>query len=71
MRDAYGGGLGQLAVAAVSAQGAEGDAGYVPAQAAVPAIEAKIYGNVKVNLNGLQAADDMNATTVSSLTSLE
>ena len=62
MRDAYGGGLGQLALAA---QGTEGQTGY---QAAVPAIEAKVNGDVKVNLNGLQAATDMNTTILNSLT---
>ena len=62
MRDAYGGGLGQLAVAA---QGTEGQTGY---QAAVSAIEAKVFGDVKVNLNGLQAATDINTTLLSSLT---
>ena len=62
MRDAYGGGLGQLAVAA---QGTEGQAGY---QAAVPAIEAKVFGDVKVNLNGLQAATDINTSILNSLT---
>ena len=62
MRDAYGGGLGQLALAA---QGTEGQTGY---QAAVPAIEAKVNGNVKVNLNGLQAATDINTTILNSLT---
>ena len=62
MRDAYGGGLGQLALAA---QGTEGQAGY---QAAVPAIEAKVNGNVKVNLNGLQAATDINTSILNSLT---
>ena len=62
MRDAYGGGLGQLALAA---QGTEGQTGY---QAAVSAIEAKVNGDVKVNLNGLQAATDMNTTILNSLT---
>ena len=62
MRDAYGGGLGQLALAA---QGTEGQAGY---QAAVSAIEAKVNGDVKVNLNGLQAATDINTTILNSLT---
>ena len=61
MRDAYGGGLGQLAVAA---QGTEGQAGY---QAAVSAIEAKVFGDVKVNLNGLQAETDINTTLLNSL----
>ena len=63
--DAYGGGLGQLDL---PAQGIVGQQGY---QAAVPAIEAKVFGDVKVNLNGLQSDKDMNATTVSTLTSLE
>ena len=55
--DAYGGGLGQLDLPASDTQ------------PAVPAIEAKVYGDVKVNLNGLQSADDINATTLTSLTS--
>ena len=55
--DAYGGGLGQLNLPASDTQ------------PAVPAIEAKVYGDVKVNLNGLQSADDINATTLTSLTS--
>ncbi len=56
-RNVYGGGLGQLAKAAVAeqpAQGTEGQEGYVPAvpaQAAVSAVEAKVYGDVLVKLN--------------------
>ena len=56
-RNVYGGGLGQLAKAAVAeqpAQGTEGQEGYVPAvpaQAAVSAVEAKVYGDVLVELN--------------------
>ena len=46
----YGGGLGRLAKEAVAAQGTEGE-GYVPAQPAVAAIEAKVYGDVQVDLN--------------------
>ena len=45
-RDVYGGGLGRLAKDAV---GAEGQTGYIPA---VTAVEAKVYGNVLVKLNG-------------------
>ena len=55
MGDAYGGGLGQLDLPA----------------SGIPAIEAKVFGDVKVNLNGLQSSEDMDATTVSTLTSLE
>lgn len=62
-RNVYGGGLGQLAKNAVEAQdevpaqGTEGEPGYVPAVPAVPAqpaasaIEAKVYGDVLVELN--------------------
>ena len=56
-RNVYGGGLGQLAKAAVAAQpaqGTEGEEGYVPAVAAQPAVsavEAKVYGDVLVELN--------------------
>jgi hypothetical protein len=42
----YGGGLGQLAKDAV---GTQGESGYTPA---VSAVEAKVYGNVLVTLNG-------------------
>ena len=45
-RNVYGGGLGQLAQAAV---GTEGNEGYIPAQEAV---EAKVLGAVTVNING-------------------
>lgn len=48
--DAYGGGLGRLARAAVAAQGTEGEAGYVPAQSAVMAVEAKVCGDITVTL---------------------
>ena len=54
----YGGGLGRMAkaeVAAQEAQGTEGTEGYVPAvqaQPAVTAVEAKVYGDVLVKLNG-------------------
>ena len=56
-RNVYGGGLGQLAKAAVAAQEAQGtedEEGYVPAveaQDAVSAVEAKVYGDVLVELN--------------------
>jgi len=60
----YGGGLGRQAKKAVAAQdavaaqGTEGEPGYVPAQPAVEAqpavaaVEAKVYGDVLVKLNG-------------------
>ena len=48
--DAYGGGLGRLGKDAVAAQGTPGEEGYVPAQAAISAVEAKVYGDVAVNL---------------------
>ena len=48
--DAYGGGLGRLHKDAVAAQGSPGDTDYVPAQAEVPAVEAKVYGDVTVTL---------------------
>ena len=44
-RNVYGGGLGRLAK---EAQGTEGEEGY---QSAVSAVEAKVYGEVLVNLN--------------------
>jgi len=50
-RNVYGGGLGQLAKGAVAAQGTVGQEGYVPAQPAVEAIAAKVYGDVQVDLN--------------------
>ena len=62
-RNVYGGGLGQLAKAAVAeqpAQGTEGQEGYVPAvpaQAAVSAVEAKVYGDVLVTLNGVKGTE--------------
>ena len=50
-RNVYGGGLGRLAKDAVAAQGTEGEEGYVAAQPAVEAVEAKVYGDVLVKLN--------------------
>ena len=47
--DAYGGGLGRLAKAAVAADPDNN----IAEQAAVKAIEAKVYGDVQVNLNGM------------------
>ena len=49
--NAYGGGLGRLAKDAV---GIPNTVGYKPA---VTAVEAKVFGDVKVNLNGLEEAD--------------
>jgi len=49
--DAYGGGLGRNALPAV---GTSGSPGYKPA---VTEVEAIVYGDVKVNLNGLETAD--------------
>ena len=57
MRDVYGGGLGRVRVAAVAAQGTEGDPDYVPAVAEVTPIEAKVYGDVTVKLNEGVATD--------------
>ena len=56
--NAYGGGLGQLAKGAVAAQGTEGQEGYVPAQPAVDAVEAKVYGDVLVELNKTTDSDN-------------
>ena len=49
--DAYGGGLGRNALPAA---GTPGSASYKPA---VTEVEAIVYGDVKVNLNGLETAD--------------
>ena len=49
--DAYGGGLGRFAK---EASGTEGTEGYVPA---LSAVEPLVYGDVKVNLNGLEEED--------------
>ena len=60
----YGGGLGQVARDAIPAVGIEGQPGYVPAQPALPAIEAKVYGEVTVNIGtGIVDSDDQ-ATSV-------
>ena len=48
---AFGGGLGRKPKAAVPAVGEEGEVGYVPAQPAVTGVEAKVYGDVLVELN--------------------
>ena len=50
VRDVYGGGLGRIAKDAV---GTSGSPGY---EAAIPAVEAKVYGDVRVNLNGMANA---------------
>ena len=50
--DAYGGGLGRAEVKAADAVGEPGDPGYKPAVEAVSPIEAKVYGDVLVTLNG-------------------
>ena len=63
-RNVYGGGLGRLAkeaVAAQEAQGTEGEEGYVPAveaKDAVSAVEAKVYGDVLVELNKTTDTDN-------------
>ena len=50
--NAYGGGLGRLAQAAVPASGTPGEPGYVPAKDAVTAVEAMVYGDISVTVNG-------------------
>ena len=71
--DAYGGGLGRLAKEAVSAQpaqGTEGEPDYVPAveaQAAVSAVEAKVYGDVAITL-GDAAKTNATAFNISNYT---
>ena len=50
--NAYGGGLGRLAQAAVPASGEPGSPEYVPAKEAVPAVEAMVYGDISVTVNG-------------------
>ena len=64
--DAYGGGLGRLGKETVAAQGTPGEEGYVPAQAAISAVEAKVYGDVVVNLG--KAKDDGTADLTASAT---
>ena len=49
--NAYGGGLGRQAVDAKPAVGTEGEEGYVPAQPAVSAIAANVYGDVTISVN--------------------
>ena len=49
--NAYGGGLGRQAVAAVPAVGTEGEEGYVPGKPAVPAVAANVYGDVTITVN--------------------
>ena len=64
--DAYGGGLGRLAKAEVAADPSNNIAG----QAAVKPIEARVYGDVKVNLNGMTVGEWNDAsTTIQSLLS--
>ncbi|WP_294744708.1 BACON domain-containing protein [uncultured Prevotella sp.] len=48
--DVYGGGLGRKAADAVEAHGEPGDDDYQPAVEAVTAVDAKVYGNVTVNI---------------------
>ena len=50
--NAYGGGLGRLAQPAVPASGTPGEPGYVPAKEAVTAVEAMVYGDISVTVNG-------------------
>ena len=50
--NAYGGGLGRLAQAAVPASGEPGSPEYVPAKEAVTAVEAMVYGDISVTVNG-------------------
>ena len=71
VNDVYGGGLGQVGKAAVAAQGTPGEEGYVPAQAAVTAVEAKVYGDVTVNLNGLESANYVEADHGSLVTDID
>ena len=49
--NAYGGGLGRQAADAKPAVGTEGQAGYVPAQPAVEAVAANVYGDVRITVN--------------------
>lgn len=57
VHDIYGGGLGQVEREAVAAVGEEGQEGYVPAQPALSAVAAKVYGPVTVTVNGGSAHD--------------
>ena len=64
---AFGGGLGQKAVAAAAAVGTEGDPGYVPAVEAVEGIESFVGGDVYVTLDGAKVhqifgANNLNGT---------
>ena len=70
--DVYGGGLGRLPVAAKEAIGTSGEPGYVPAVEEVTAVEAMVYGDVIVNLNGVENADyDANNPIFSSLRNID
>ena len=62
----YGGGLGRKAVEGKAAIGEAGQDGYVPAVEAVKGIEAKVYGDVLVELNGTPTTETIEGQTVTS-----
>lgn len=58
VKDVYGGGLGQLASAAVEESGTKGDPGYIAPVPAKPAVEAFVKGNTLVQLGKLNNPGD-------------
>ncbi len=62
----YGGGLGRKTVEGKAAIGEAGQDGYVPAVEAVKGIEAKVYGDVLVELNGTPTTETIEGQTVTS-----
>lgn len=58
VKDVYGGGLGQLASAAVEESGTKGDPGYIAPAPAKPAVEAFVKGNTLVQLGKLDNPED-------------
>ena len=61
--DAYGGALGRKAVDGIAAVGTEGQDGYTPAVPAITAVEAMVYGDVLVELNGKTTVSNGSTST--------
>ena len=61
--DAYGGALGRKAVDGIAAVGTEGQNGYTPAVPAITAVEAMVYGDVLVELNGKTTVSNGSTST--------
>ncbi len=59
----YGGGLGRQARAGKDAVGTEGQEGYQPAVEPLSAVEAKVYGDVLVELNGKKVTGEGGTVT--------